>query len=65
MIVVSWAYASFAVLVPLKVVAGNKVANVILIFKVALRVDSVKVAKFIDEDLKSGRLIFLCDLLKF
>jgi hypothetical protein len=29
-----------------------------LIFKVALRVDSVKVAKFIDEDLISGRLIF-------
>ena len=44
----------------LKLVFDNKVANVMLDFvdfKVALRVDSVKVAKFIDEDLRSGRLI--------
>jgi hypothetical protein len=40
-------------------VVDFKVANVMLDFlKVALRVDSVKVAKFINEDLRSGRLIF-------
>ncbi len=58
---VSRAYASFAVLVPLfrwlLVIKLLMSCWNLLIFKVALRVDSVKVAKFIDEDLRSGRLI--------
>jgi hypothetical protein len=44
----------------LKVVVDNKVVNVMLEFldiKVANRIDSFKVAKFIDEDLRSGRLV--------
>jgi hypothetical protein len=44
----------------LKMIVDIKVANVMLEFvdiNVALRVDSVKVAKFIDEGLRSGRLI--------
>ncbi len=49
MIVVDRAYASFPVLISfLKVVADDKVANVIMVefvcIKVALRIESVKVA---------------------
>jgi hypothetical protein len=54
------------------VVAVNKVANVTMLefvdilklqnkvvsFKVAHRIESVKVAEFIDEDLRSGCVIF-------
>jgi hypothetical protein len=42
-------------------VVDNKVANVVLDFvdiKVAHMIESVKVAKFIDDELRSGRLIF-------
>ncbi len=45
----------------LKMVVDNKVANVVLDFvdiKVAHMIESVKVAKFIDDELRSGRLIF-------
>jgi hypothetical protein len=44
----------------LKMVVDNKVANVMLDFvdfKVAHKIESVKVAKFIDDELRSGRLI--------
>ncbi len=44
----------------LKMVDDYKVANVMFVFvdfKVAHRIGSVKVAKFIDDDLRSGRLI--------
>ena len=45
----------------LKMVVGNKVSNVMLGFvdiKVAHWIESVKVAKFIDDDLRSSRWIF-------
>jgi hypothetical protein len=51
----------------LKVVVDNKVVNVTLEFvdiKVANRIDSFKVAKFIDEDWEAA-VCFLCDLMKF
>ncbi len=65
MIVVDRAYASFAVLIPfLKVVAVNKVANVTMLefvdIKVADRIDSFKVADFIDDEVRSGRLNSVC-----
>ncbi len=45
-------------------VAVNKVANVTMLefvdIKVADRVDSLKVAKFIDDEVRSGRLIYVC-----
>ncbi len=42
-----------------KMVVDNKVANVMLDlvdFKVAHKIESVKVAKFIDDELRGGRL---------
>jgi hypothetical protein len=53
----------------LKVVAVNKVANVTMLdfvdIQVADRIDSFKVAGFIDVEVRSGRLIFCVDLRNF
>jgi hypothetical protein len=57
----------FRFVILLKMVVDNKVANVMLDLvdiKVDHRIESVKVAKFIDVELRSSRWI-LCDLMKF
>ena len=52
----------------LKMVTDNEVANFVLGFvdiKVACRIDSFKVAKFIDAEFEKRPFDLLCDLLQF